>query len=250
MSAFCCKPVLRNTKCSVAGLQKVNKNLILIALKQKITLNLNQKICKLCARALYRGNIQPVKTVCKKSESSVDESTESDVESVCSKSSLEANLNSINAVETLNNTLEQYGASPIKKKRLVTAKYRNKKFQSLNKTLNEKVFKVETTLTMDQQSKEDSDRFNKMISNLKVKYNNSKTSSERLTILTLLPEDWSVYKIQKEFKTTQYLAKQSKELFAEKGILSVPNVQTRPGITTFVLNCTIKQIMILVTYNN
>lgn len=246
MSAFCCKPVLRNTKCSVAGLQKVNKNLILIALKQKITLNLNQKICKLCARALYRGNIQPVKTVCKKSESSSDshQSTESDVESVCSKSSLEANLNSINAVQTLNNTLEQYGASPIKKKRLVTAKYRNKKFQSLNKTLNEKVFKV------DLQSKEDSDRFNKMISNLKVKYNNSKTSSERLTILTLLPEDWSVYKIQKEFKTTQYLAKQSKELFAKKGILSVPIVQTRPGITTFVLNCTIKQIMILVTYNN
>lgn len=89
-----------------------------------------------------------------------------------------------------------------------------------------------------------------MISNLKVKFNNSKTSSERLTILTLLPEDWSVYKIQQEFKTTQYLAKQSKELFAEKGILSVPNVQARPGITTLVLNCIKIKKIILFPYNN
>lgn len=243
MSAFCCKPVLRNTKCSVANLQEVNPNLISIALKQKIILNLKQKICKLCARALYRGNCEPIDKICKNSESSSDsnQSIESDVESSCSNSSLEADLNSVNAIETLNTTLEQYGASPIKKKRLVTAKYRSEKFQNLNKTLNEKVFKVETTLTVDQKFKEDSVRFNKMISNLKVKYNNSKTSSERLTILTLLPEDWSVYKIQQEFKTTQYLAKQSKELFAEKGILSVPNVQVRPGITTLVLNCIIKK---------
>lgn len=150
MSAFCCKPVLRNTKCSVAGLQKVTPNLISIALKQKIILNLNQKICKLCARALYRGNCRPIDTVYKKSESSSEssQSMESDVESVCSNSSMELDLNSVNTVETLNTTLEQFGESPIKKKRLVTAKYRNEKFQNLNKTLSEKVFKVETTPTV------------------------------------------------------------------------------------------------------
>lgn len=248
MSLFCCKPVLRNTRCSVVGLLKVYPNLISIASKQNIILNSNQQICKLCARALYRGNCKPI---CIKSESLSDssQSIESEDESVGSNCSLEEELNSFNGIATLNTTLEQYGESPIKKKRLVTAKYRKQKFQNLNKTLNEKVFKVETTPTIDLKIKEDSVRFNKMISNLKVKYNNSNTSSERLTILTLLPEDWSVYKIQQEFKTTQFLAKQSKKLLAEKGILSVPNVQAGPGITTLILNCIINKIN-LFTYNN
>ena len=48
-----------------------------------------------------------------------------------------------------------------------------------------------------------------------------------MQILTVLPQSWSVKKIEKEFGVYNYMARKSKELVKEKGILSTPN--PKPG---------------------
>lgn len=57
-----------------------------------------------------------------------------------------------------------------------------------------------------------------MIEQLKSKYSTASTRSEKVQILSVLPKSWSPSKIQQEFNTTYYLAKQTKNLVAERGI--------------------------------
>lgn len=47
--------------------------------------------------------------------------------------------------------------------------------------------------------------------------------------MTILPKTWSIHKIQKEFGVTYYMARKSKILVQEQGILATPNPQ--PGKT-------------------
>ena len=48
---------------------------------------------------------------------------------------------------------------------------------------------------------------------------------------TVLPKSWSVKKIQEEFCVTNYMARQSKTLVKEKGILSLPNPKCGPSLS-------------------
>lgn len=59
MAGICCKPVVRHTKCLNRGLQNVTSKMIKTALKQNITLKAGEKVCRLCARAIFRGTSQP-----------------------------------------------------------------------------------------------------------------------------------------------------------------------------------------------
>lgn len=68
-----------------------------------------------------------------------------------------------------------------------------------------------------------------MISQLKEKFQETNSSSVKVQILTLLPKTWSIRKIQEEFGVTYYMARKSKILVEEQGILATPN--PRPGKT-------------------
>ena len=46
-----------------------------------------------------------------------------------------------------------------------------------------------------------------------------------MLILTVLPKSWSVKKIQEEFNTTNFMARQAKQLVKEKGILTMPDLK-------------------------
>ena len=48
-------------------------------------------------------------------------------------------------------------------------------------------------------------------------------------MLTVLPENWSVKKVQQEFCVSEYLARQSKKLVEESGILSLPGPSRGPS---------------------
>ncbi len=65
-----------------------------------------------------------------------------------------------------------------------------------------------------------------IISQLKEKYSTA-SRSEKLQILTLVPKSWSLRKIESEFRASNFMARKSKQLVIEKGILSTPN--PRPG---------------------
>lgn len=46
---------------------------------------------------------------------------------------------------------------------------------------------------------------------------------EQLQLLTILPQSWSIKKIQQELQVSIYLARKSKVLANEKGILALPD---------------------------
>lgn len=67
-----------------------------------------------------------------------------------------------------------------------------------------------------------------MMQQLKDKFSLTKSRSERLRILTVLPKSWSIAKLMEEFSVTNYMARCAKKLVEEKGILSSPN--SKPGM--------------------
>ena len=63
-----------------------------------------------------------------------------------------------------------------------------------------------------------------MIQQLKEKFRETKRRSEQVQVLTVLPKGWLVKKVQQEFGVSEYLARQSKKLIEESGILSLPGL--------------------------
>ena len=62
-----------------------------------------------------------------------------------------------------------------------------------------------------------------IILQLKEKFSVTTNRSEQVQILTVLPKSWSRKKIQEEFHVTDYMARKSKEIVQDKGVLSTPN---------------------------
>ena len=69
-----------------------------------------------------------------------------------------------------------------------------------------------------------------MIQQLKEKFQETKRRSEQLQVLTVLSKSWSVKKVQQEFGVSEYLARQSKKLVEESGILSLPGLAHGPSL--------------------
>ena len=69
-----------------------------------------------------------------------------------------------------------------------------------------------------------------MIQQLKEKFQETKRRSEQVQVLTVLPKSWSVKKVQQEFGVSEYLARQSKKLVEERGILSLPGPSRGPSL--------------------
>ena len=57
---------------------------------------------------------------------------------------------------------------------------------------------------------------------LKDKVKQTEKPSEKIKLLTLVPETWTKIKIINEFSVTDYMVRASRKLFREKGILSTP----------------------------
>jgi hypothetical protein len=67
--------------------------------------------------------------------------------------------------------------------------------------------------------------FSEMISQLKEKLKHTDSGSEKLKILTVLPKRLGICRIEKEFQTSNWLARKAKDLVRQQGILSSPNPQ-------------------------
>ncbi len=67
-----------------------------------------------------------------------------------------------------------------------------------------------------------------MINQLIEKFGQCETRSEKVQVLTVLPKSMSRATIQGLFGAPDYMVRQAKKLVEEKGVLSLPNPQTRP----------------------
>ena len=68
-----------------------------------------------------------------------------------------------------------------------------------------------------------------MIEQLKEKFRTTTQKGDQLQILSVLPKSWSVKKLQEDFCVTSYMARQSKTLVKEKGILSLLDPKRGPS---------------------
>ena len=67
--------------------------------------------------------------------------------------------------------------------------------------------------------------FKEMILQLKHKFDDSDMVSEKVQVLTVLPQSWSIRRIQEEFGATYRTARLSKQLAASEGIMATPNAR-------------------------
>lgn len=66
-----------------------------------------------------------------------------------------------------------------------------------------------------------------MIAQLKEKFHTSTKRSEKVQVLTILPQSWNIKKVQEEFGASNYMVRKAKELVKQKGILATPD--PKPG---------------------
>ena len=128
------------------------------------------------------------------------------------------------AIELLNSSLQFAGVSPIKKKRMKEKKYPKEKIKNVMKVVKKKMLNVSSSES-EENPIETSE--SEIIAQLKDKFNSSNRKSEKVQILTILPQSWSIRKIEEEFGATNYMVRKAKQLVNTRGILSTPN--PKPG---------------------
>ncbi|CAM1301229.1 Uncharacterised protein r2_g1101 [Pycnogonum litorale] len=125
---------------------------------------------------------------------------------------------------TVNESLKLLDQTPVSKRHMKSSKrYSKTKFKKIRTSLRKKLEIATGASISPGSSAEDGDGGKEMLDQLKEKFIQSISRSERLTILTILPKSWSRSKIKAEFGISDYIARQSKRLVSEKGILASPN---------------------------
>ena len=118
----------------------------------------------------------------------------------------------------LSSLLVSLGKSPIDRTMLVRKRYCEDKVKELEQGIRKKL----------KPSKEEHE-YDELLEQLRKKYDESSSKSGKLQVLSVLPQSWTLQRIEKEFGTTYHMARLSKQLVSSKGVLSTPN--SRPGKT-------------------
>lgn len=128
------------------------------------------------------------------------------------------------SLKLFNSSLVELGESPVDRKKAKYRKYSNKKMKNITSTVKRKLLSNAKSSDEDQNN---SDSKNEILNHLKKQYKNCESRGKKIMLLTLLPENWSIRKIMKEFEAPNYQVRQAKKLLQQKGILSTTN--QRPG---------------------
>lgn len=184
----CCKPL---------GVRKCSKNLrnvIPWMQKKNLSLALNQKICDSCRKALEKTNdavipeetldhVDPVVEIA----DDTDESVDHDPPYVSKEA----------AINSLNKFLVEAGLSPVDTNRLAQKNYCQTSVASISASLKTLIFRGHPTESEISDNSEID-----IINQLKDKFRSSTSKSEKTTILTLVPQNWSIMRTKSEFEGT------------------------------------------------
>lgn len=127
------------------------------------------------------------------------------------------------AVQTLNRSLQELGESPIDKKRMKSKSYTTSKIKKISSSMKRELFPAA------KHSENESDIEESVLQNLRNNFVTCTSKKKKMVLLTCLPQNWSVRKIMREFNAPNYMVRQSKKILREKGILEGPN--SKPGKT-------------------
>ena len=131
-----------------------------------------------------------------------------------------------------NASLVDLGESPVNRKRKKYKKYSNQKLEKITSTVKRKLLKNASSSDDD----ETNDSKNEVLNHLKNVYQTCESRKKKIMILTLLPENWSIRKIVKEFHAPEPQVKQAKKLLKQKDILSTTTQRPGKKLPTETLN--------------
>ncbi|CAF2079971.1 unnamed protein product [Rotaria magnacalcarata] len=234
----CCNPLGLHDKIRrIKGLRSFSEARCSV-LKNICNLKPLSKLCSIC----YKEVLKREKAIQVVSDSDTEASdctstnanaiaTDTDEDLVCLSPIKEDDLN------VINRSIEMIGVSPFVKRKLSQKKYPQEKLKSIVTSVAKKLKYNDNLETDDIEirindeprtsaiERERANDFNHIISQLKDKFHISTKVSEKIQILTVLPIDWPIRKVQNEFGTSFNMARVAKNLQKEKGILSCPNAK-------------------------
>lgn len=126
-------------------------------------------------------------------------------------------------LDTLNESLVTLGETPVRPDKLNQKHYPEKKVKKIEGNIRKKLKMDITPMPVDSDNDKVTSEYSCLIDKLKQKFNAITDRSEKIKILTILPQTWSIERIQQEFHTSNHMARVAKRLASEKGILSDPN---------------------------
>lgn len=142
-------------------------------------------------------------------------------------------------IEYLNSALPFIDMVPISAKKCCSSNsYKAKKCDEVVNRIRNDIFNLDKENPIDE-DKVKAGYFDEMMGQLKDAFAKTEKRDEKLRLLTVLPQSWTVEKIKNEFSTTQYMAKQSKENFNNNGILETLAKSKRSGIDPASVNAAV-----------
>ena len=202
---------------------------------EQAPISMGSKICDTCRRKLKRPYRLPDDHSARMESVRDEEPRTNDAEDLCDEfeeqsSALCADsspsstyIDFPTAIASLNKYLVEVGATPFTRTKASQPYYLDKKMKEITKSM-EHLLISEPRHTVNDDDSE-------MIKQLKDKFKITMDRATQMQILTVLPQSWSVSKIQSEFGVTTYMARKSKELVKDKGILSTPNPKPGPSLS-------------------
>lgn len=188
----CCKP-LGSRKCS-----KNLRNVVQWMQKKKSSLSINQKICDSCRKALEKTSDEVILPESLAPVDTLDESgDDTDGESFVNDSPY---ISKIATINSLNKFLVEAGLPEIDTKRLSQKNYCETAVSAISGSLKTLIFRGHPTESDADKSGID------VINQLKDKFRSSTSKSEKTTILTLAPRNWSINRTKSEFIGIQFCA--------------------------------------------
>ena len=201
---YCCNPFEKDGHKTIKKLRPVQNWMI----ELNRSIKPGMKICDSCRKQLAKeGETQPM-----------EKGEECEAGTSADKEFIDCNM----SIEYLNKSLSCIEESPIVKKRMCSPAYCKRKLEKVKKNLVAKL--VNNTGSSES---EDNDPDSEILLQLKKKFEQTQSRSEKFQILTLLPMSWSCKKIENEFMVSNRMARRAKALVKEKGILSTPD--PKPG---------------------
>ena len=191
--------------------------------EQAANISVGMRICDSCRKALTRTppclpEVESQPSVLPEPESSSQSGSPRRQSPPCSE---ELQFEASKSLKQMNQYLEDVGKTPVTRKKLRSKKYVDQKLDEVT----EMVKKVTIGDTDSVKTTDESE----MLEQLKEKFHETKESSMKIQILTVLPKSWSTRRIEREFGVSHHISRKVKSLVKEKGILSLPD--PKPGHT-------------------
>ena len=245
MSSCCCDPFKLHRKKVISSLRVITDEIKLR--HPNLSLEKGQKLCVQCRKKIEKlpatATSLPESVPAQPSSSSTSGEEQStaaiDAEQSCEGTASEAEDHEL---QLLNLSLGSIEETPVRKRRFKSQHYLQKKVKKVESTVRKKLELISGAPLPEISERADE---SELISQLRKKFSDTNLRSEKLTILTVLPQSWTLQKIQQEFAVTRYMARQAKNLVREKGILSTPNCRGGKSLPTDTANVTCLVLIIV-----